>query len=89
MTRPAMPRTLTAIATGILVAATTNLLAIAQAAPSRSELRQACGTDVRSLCAGVMPGGGRIKQCMIEKRDQLSDGCKNAMKEARTPSSGK
>jgi hypothetical protein len=35
------------------------------------------------LCAGVFPGGGRIKQCMIEKRDQLSEACKTALLAAR------
>jgi hypothetical protein len=44
-------------------------------------VRQACGSDVRSLCSGIMPGGGRIKQCMIDKFDQLSDGCKAALKD--------
>ncbi len=27
-------------------------------------LRSACGGDVRSLCGGVQPGGGRIVQCL-------------------------
>jgi hypothetical protein len=60
----------------------------AQAGPSQA-LRQACGTDVRALCAGIMPGGGRIKQCMIEKSDQLSDGCKAALKDKQAQSTGK
>jgi hypothetical protein len=50
----------------------------AQAAPS-TQLRQACSADARSLCSGIVPGGGRIKQCMIEKRDQLSQPCKDAL----------
>lgn len=37
-------------------------------------VRQACGSEVRTLCTGITPGGGRIKQCMIEKFDKLSDG---------------
>jgi hypothetical protein len=27
-------------------------------------LRSACGADVRSICGGVQPGGGRIVQCL-------------------------
>src|SRR5881392_1969609 len=27
-------------------------------------LRSACGADVRSICGGVAPGGGRIVQCL-------------------------
>jgi hypothetical protein len=49
-------------------------------------LRQACGADVRSVCSGIMPGGGRIKQCMIDNFDKLSDGCKTALKNKQTPS---
>ncbi|CCD95574.1 conserved exported hypothetical protein [Bradyrhizobium sp. ORS 375] len=52
-------------------------------------VRQACGDEVRTLCAGIMPGGGRIKQCMIEKLDKLSDGCRSALKEAKAQQSGK
>jgi hypothetical protein len=36
-----------------------------------------------------MPGGGRIKQCMIDKFDQLSDGCKAALKDKQAQSTGK
>lgn len=46
--------------------------------------RQACAADVHTLCAGVLPGGGRIKKCIVEKHDQLSDACKDAMLAART-----
>ncbi|MFA6265542.1 MAG: hypothetical protein WC670_07500 [Pseudolabrys sp.] len=56
--------------------------AAAQATP-RDVLRQACGDDVRRLCPGVMPGGGRIQKCFAEKQDQVSPGCKSAMQDAR------
>lgn len=56
---------------------------------SRGALRQACASDVRTLCAGVLPGGGRIKQCMIEKHDHLSDACRDAMAQARAMSKSK
>lgn len=52
-------------------------------------MRQACGDDVRTLCTGIMPGGGRIKQCMIEKFDKLSDGCRTALKDAKALQGGK
>ena len=52
-------------------------------------MRQACGDDVRTLCSGIMPGGGRIKQCMIEKFDKLSDGCKTALKDAKAKQGGR
>jgi len=51
---------------------------------ARSAVRAACAADIRALCAGVAPGGGRIVQCMQQKHDQLSDGCKTALETART-----
>ncbi|MBI1201166.1 MAG: hypothetical protein GC182_01515 [Rhodopseudomonas sp.] len=64
--------------------------AAAQDAPTPakppSALRQACAEDVRVLCAGIAPGGGRIKQCFIAKRAQLSPGCKSALLGARAMS---
>jgi hypothetical protein len=58
-------------------------------AQDRSAIRQACGDDLRTLCSGIMPGGGRIKQCMIEKFDKLSDGCKTTLKDVRAQQGGK
>lgn len=95
MVKPAMLRdltlafTITAVFAGVLAAETAAAPAAAQTAPPRKELREACGADLHNLCGGILPGGGRIKQCMMEKFDQLSDGCKSAMKDARAQSTGK
>ena len=37
-----------------------------------------CGWDMRSLCAGVPSGGGRIISCLAEKASSLSSGCYGA-----------
>lgn len=42
-------------------------------------LRSACGGDVRSLCAGVAPGGGRIVQCLATRANSLSPACKDVL----------
>ena len=42
-------------------------------------LRSACGGDVRSLCGGVQPGGGRIVQCLATKAASLSPACKDVL----------
>lgn len=92
MIRPAMAHALTLAAPAILAGvfgAIAAAPAAAQAASPPKELRQACAADVRTLCSGIMPGGGRIKKCMVEKHDQLSDGCKSALKEARASSTNK
>jgi Cysteine rich repeat len=42
-------------------------------------LRSACGGDVRSYCAGVEPGGGRIAQCLGSHAASLSPACKEVL----------
>lgn len=42
-------------------------------------LRSACGGDVRALCAGVAPGGGRIVQCLAVRAASLSPACKDVL----------
>lgn len=42
-------------------------------------LRSACGADVRSLCAGVAPGGGRIVQCLASQAAAISPACKDVL----------
>lgn len=51
--------------------------------PAAQAVRQACMADIKSLCDGVQPGGGRIQQCIRGKREQLSQGCKTALMESR------
>ena len=42
-------------------------------------LRSACGGDVRTLCAGVPPGGGRIMQCLASQAASLSPACTDVL----------
>jgi Cysteine rich repeat len=42
-------------------------------------LRSACGGDVRALCGGVAPGGGRILQCLATQAASLSPACKDVL----------
>ena len=42
-------------------------------------VRSACGADIRSLCAGVAPGGGRIVQCIASNAASLSPACKDVL----------
>jgi hypothetical protein len=46
-------------------------------------LRSACGGDVRSLCGGVAPGGGRIVQCLATNAGALSPACKDVLSQFR------
>lgn len=51
--------------------------------PSINEVRAACDADVQKLCAGVQPGGGRILACLKERKEAVSDGCKQALDKAK------
>jgi outer membrane biosynthesis protein TonB len=42
-------------------------------------LRSACGSDVRTLCAGVPAGGGRIIECLASQAPALSPACKDVL----------
>ena len=72
-------------------AATASPAAAAAAAPAvivlrpmrpREELfvlRSACSGDVRTLCGGVAPGGGRIMQCLATQAGSISPACKDVL----------
>src|SRR5262249_38337225 len=42
-------------------------------------MRSACGEDVRVLCAGVAPGGGRIIECLAGQSAKLSPACRSVL----------
>ena len=46
-------------------------------------LRSACGGDVRAICGGVAPGGGRIVQCLATNAARLSPACQDVLAQFR------
>ena len=53
----------------------------APASPQRGAVRQACASDIAALCGDADRSTRR--QCVMAKFDQLSDGCKAAIKAMR------
>lgn len=53
--------------------------------PGRGDgaVKAACEADVKSLCAGVQPGDGRLIACMRQNHEKLSEGCKSAIAAAK------
>ena len=51
------------------------------ASAQQGGVRGACMSDIKTLCGSVQPGGGRIRDCIREHREQLSSGCKMALVE--------
>ena len=43
------------------------------------QIRAACSADVKNLCDGLQPGGGRILQCMRTHKTELSPDCQSAL----------
>ena len=56
--------------------------ALAETTPP-AKPRLACAADLQRLCPDVTPGGGRIMQCLKGRLDQVSDGCRSAVKARR------
>jgi hypothetical protein len=46
-------------------------------------LRSACSGDVRTICGGVAPGGGRIVQCLATNAARLSPACQDVLSQFR------
>lgn len=63
------------LASALLISLIT-LLAGPTMAAERGKVTEACKADIKKLCSDVKPGGGRIVECLKEKKDQMSDECK-------------
>jgi hypothetical protein len=77
----AAPSAAAAPAAGAAPAAAPTVIVLRPMLP-REELfvmRSACGGDVRTLCAGVAPGGGRIMQCLANRAADLSPACRDVL----------
>ena len=40
-----------------------------------------CRAEVKNLCKGIRPGGGRIKKCIQDNENKLSPACQKAVQE--------
>ncbi|MGA7384465.1 MAG: cysteine rich repeat-containing protein [Methylocella sp.] len=34
-----------------------------------------CASDIKRLCKGIQPGGGRLKRCLKIHKEEMSVGC--------------
>lgn len=59
---------------GILIIAALSLAASNATAQSRADAG-ACAGDIKTQCAGVKPGDGRIRACLKEHLKDLSEPC--------------
>ena len=61
---------------------------VALAEPGGGPMQGACRSDIQTLCAGVQPGGGRIRDCMKQNHAQISAACKIAIADRMLERSG-
>jgi hypothetical protein len=47
--------------------------------PAQPPLRDTCRADFQKFCSDVHPGSGRIAQCLLAHKDNLSAGCRDAL----------
>ena len=67
----------TARACKMLIATTLTLAALSTAAQAYTpEQQQMCTGDAMRLCSSEIPDVERVTACMVQKRAQLSEGCK-------------
>jgi Cysteine rich repeat len=74
-----MKKTLVIVGTVALLSATG---AMAQMRPGARAVLQACKPDIARFCSQVPPGQGRIKACMKDHIQELSDPCKEGLFQA-------
>jgi hypothetical protein len=70
------------------VALAATLIAPTVALAEPGPMQGACKSDLRALCAGVQPGGGRIRDCMKQHHAQISAACKIAIADRMLERSG-
>jgi Cysteine rich repeat len=63
-------------------AAGTIMLLSATSGMAQSEAMKACAGDVKSLCAGVQPGEGRVKACIKSHVGDVSAPCQAVLVKA-------
>jgi hypothetical protein len=49
----------------------------------KAALEKYCKSDVERLCPGIEPGGGRIKDCLMKHKKEMSVGCAQALQELK------
>jgi Cysteine rich repeat len=77
--RPSVIVVRSVLAAACLIGTLALLLSRVSAQDTRSEARQACKADYSRLCSGIGPGGGRVRKCLNDNFDALSEPCKQAV----------
>jgi Skp family chaperone for outer membrane proteins len=66
----------------ICLAVSAIMLLSATSGMAQSAARKACAGDIKSLCAGVQPGDGRVKACIKSHFNDVSAPCQAVLVKA-------
>jgi hypothetical protein len=67
------------LAAASLIALVVLFLSQASAEDARGRAKQACKADYSRFCAAILPGGGRVRQCLGDNYAALSPACKQVL----------
>ena len=73
-----IPRLLTRFCMALFVVA-------AMSGAASSQERTACNEDYEKFCKGLMPGGGRVLNCLLKNTGQLKSQCKDLLSKLSSP----
>lgn len=62
---------------GCAVSAAACLFLLSAALPAPAQVPGPCADVISKYCSGVIPGGGRIKQCLDKHMDETSIACQD------------
>lgn len=62
-----------------MIAAAALILAGSGALAQQRAVAKACAADIKSLCADVKPGGGRVRDCVKSHFGELSAPCQDVV----------
>jgi Cysteine rich repeat. len=65
----------------LAIAGVVGLGLCASASAQTAAEREACEADYQKFCSSVVPGGGRIVECLSKHLDELSPACKKVVAE--------
>ncbi len=52
-------------------------------AQEMEDLKTYCMSDIKRLCKGIEPGGGRVLQCLKANKKGMSVGCAQALQKLK------
>lgn len=57
------------------------------AGAQKGPVAAACKDEIKTLCAGIEHGQGRVRKCLESKKNEVSEGCRTAL-ESTGPGKG-